>query len=90
MMLIENKIIRKVISNLQKYFDELKNLISIKPKYKNIYSSLYERYRELIGKQMWINGSDLKFEDEIAEEFLDLEIDTKKLLAKIKEEHGSI
>lgn len=39
---------------------------------------------------MWINGSDLKFEDEIAEEFLDLEIDTKKLLAKIKEEHGSI
>lgn len=52
MRLLENKIITQVISNLNKNFNDIKDLLIQNPQYSEEFNNLYLDYRELLGKQV--------------------------------------
>ena len=69
----ENLIVRDAFNNIDKNLSQLKQLIPAGSiNYELLYESLYDLYRELIGKQMWLHG-DETFEQEVINEILDLD-----------------
>ena len=84
MKLLENKIITQIINNLNEDFNTIKNLLIQKPQYKKEFNDFYLDYRELLGKQIWLNDKNFEFEKELIFEFLDLEKDIKDFIYKIQ------
>lgn len=83
MLLKENQIITKAISNLENNFKEIKSLLPNNPDYKKLYNNLFVDYRELLGKKVWLNN-DFEFEKELVFEFIDLDENVKSLLNNLK------
>lgn len=85
MILNENNIITKIISNLQSKLENLKSLTLKYPGYKILYELAFSEYRELLGKQVWLKDSDFEFEKALVDEFFDLEDKISSIINKINQ-----
>jgi hypothetical protein len=86
MIISDNLIIRDSFKNISNSLEEFKNVISsqnLSNQYKELYNDMFEDYRFLLGKQMWLSG-DFEFEKELIEEILDLDLDIKKVIDQLK------
>ncbi len=87
MIISDNLIITDSFKSISKRLEEFKNIIQtqdIDQKYKELYSDFFEDYRFLLGKQVWLTSGDFEFGKEIIWEVLDLDLDLKKTLNKLK------